>query len=56
MNPTEKWSRHFRLSPLILAAALALSGCSDKPAAPAAAAAAPPAVTVAQPVKRTVTD
>jgi RND family efflux transporter MFP subunit len=55
LNPTEKWSRHFRgLSPLILAAALALSGCSDKPAAPAAA--APPAVTVAQPVKRTVTD
>jgi multidrug efflux system membrane fusion protein len=54
LNPTEKWSRHFRLSPLILAAALALSGCGDKPPAPAAA--APPAVTVAQPVKRTVTD
>jgi multidrug efflux system membrane fusion protein len=42
------------LSPLILVAALALSGCSDKPPAPAAAAAPP--VTVAQPVKRTVTD
>ena len=35
-------------------AALALSGCGDKPPAPAAAAAPP--VTVAQPVKRTVTD
>ena len=34
--------------------AVTLSGCSDKPA-PQAAAAAPP-VTVAQPVKRTVTD
>jgi RND family efflux transporter MFP subunit len=34
--------------------AVALSGCSEKPAAPAAAAAPP--VTVAQPVKRTVTD
>ncbi|MBA2400321.1 MAG: efflux RND transporter periplasmic adaptor subunit [Bradyrhizobium sp.] len=42
------------LSPLILAAVLALSGCGDKPPAPAAAAAPP--VTVAQPVKRTVTD
>jgi multidrug efflux system membrane fusion protein len=42
------------LSPLILVAALALSGCGDKPPAPAAAAAPP--VTVAQPVKRTVTD
>jgi multidrug efflux system membrane fusion protein len=53
LNPTEKWNRHFRgVSPLILA--LALSSCGDKPPAPAAAAA--PAVTVAQPVKRTVTD
>jgi RND family efflux transporter MFP subunit len=42
------------LAPLILVAALALSGCGDKPPAPAAAAASP--VTVAQPVKRTVTD
>jgi RND family efflux transporter MFP subunit len=42
------------LSPLILGSALALSGCGDKPPQPAAA--APPSVTVAQPVKRTVTD
>src|SRR4029078_8081571 len=42
------------LAPLILASALPLSGCCDKPP-PQAAAAAPP-VTVAQPVKRTVTD
>ncbi|MBR1266841.1 efflux RND transporter periplasmic adaptor subunit [Bradyrhizobium sp. AUGA SZCCT0222] len=42
------------LSPLILVSALALSGCGDKPPQPAAAAAPP--VTVAQPVKRTVTD
>lgn len=44
-----------RLAPLIILAALALSGCGDKPAAQQAAPAAPP-VTVAQPVKRTVTD
>src|SRR6478752_177131 len=43
-----------RLSPLIVFVTLALSGC-DKPAQPAAAA-APLPVTVAQPVKRTVTD
>src|SRR5438270_12053867 len=43
------------LTPLVLGAALALSGCGDKPAAQQAAPAAPP-VTVAQPVKRTVTD
>jgi RND family efflux transporter MFP subunit len=42
------------LAPLALGAALALSGCGDKPPQPAAAAAPP--VTVAQPVKRTVTD
>jgi membrane fusion protein, multidrug efflux system len=55
LNPIEKWETPFRgLSPLILIAALALSGCGDKPPAPAAAAAPP--VTVAQPVKRTVTD
>ncbi len=40
--------------PLIVLLALALSGCGDK--APQQAAAAPPTVTVAQPVKRTVTD
>ena len=39
---------------LLLALAPALSGCGDKPPPPAAAAAPP--VTVAQPVKRTVTD
>jgi RND family efflux transporter MFP subunit len=39
---------------LVILLAAALSGCSEKPA-PQAAAAAPP-VTVAQPVKRTVTD
>jgi len=55
LNPIEQPRLRFRaLSPLILVAALALSGCGDKPPAPAAAAAPP--VTVAQPVKRTVTD
>jgi RND family efflux transporter MFP subunit len=39
--------------PLIVLLALALSGCGEKPAPQAAA---PPPVTVAQPVKRTVTD
>src|SRR5438128_3611049 len=46
-----------RCRPRHLAAALALlllPGCGDKPGQPAAT--APPAVTVAQPVKRTVTD
>jgi membrane fusion protein, multidrug efflux system len=42
------------LRPLIPLAALVLTGCGDKPPQPAAAAAPP--VTVAQPVKRTVTD
>jgi multidrug efflux system membrane fusion protein len=42
------------LRPLIVLLAVALSGCGDKPSQPAAAAAPP--VTVAQPVKRTVTD
>ena len=42
------------VAPLALGAVLALSGCGDKPPQPAAAAAPP--VTVAQPVKRTVTD
>jgi membrane fusion protein, multidrug efflux system len=40
--------------PLIVLLALALSGCGDK--TPQQAATAPPPVTVAQPVKRTVTD
>ena len=44
-----------RLWPLGILIAVALSGCSDKPQQQAAAPPAPP-VTVAQPVKRTVTD
>ena len=40
--------------PLIVLLAFTLSGCGDKPPPPAAS--APPPVTVAQPVKRTVTD
>src|SRR6202045_2955130 len=42
------------IRPLIVVFAITLSGCSDKPQQPAAAAAPP--VTVAQPTKRTVTD
>jgi multidrug efflux system membrane fusion protein len=42
------------LSALTILLALTLSGCGDKP--PPQAAAGPPPVTVAQPVKRTVTD
>src|SRR6185295_1802456 len=42
----------FRLAPVL--ALLFLTGCGDKPSQPAAAAAPP--VTVAQPIKRTVTD
>jgi len=42
------------LRPLIPLVALVLTSCGDKPPPPAAAAAPP--VTVAQPVKRTVTD
>jgi RND family efflux transporter MFP subunit len=42
------------LGSLALLLAVTLSGCNDKPAPQAAA--APPPVTVAQPVKRTVTD
>jgi RND family efflux transporter MFP subunit len=44
------------LRPLIVLLAVALSGCGDKPSQPAAAAAAAPPVTVAQPTKRIVTD
>jgi multidrug efflux system membrane fusion protein len=47
--------RSFRnLGPLAVLIAVTLSGCGDKPPAPAAAAAPP--VTIAQPIKRTVTD
>jgi RND family efflux transporter MFP subunit len=42
------------LAPLVLGLAVTLSGCGDKP--PQQAAPAAPPVTVAQPVKRTVTD
>src|ERR1700732_4359093 len=42
------------IRPLIVVFAITLSGCSDKPPQPAAAAAPP--VTVAQPTKRTITD
>jgi len=41
---------------LILLLGLTLNGCGEKPAQPAAAAPPPPPVTVAPPVKRTVTD
>jgi multidrug efflux system membrane fusion protein len=47
-------NRSFGLKPMIILLAAALSGCEDKPAPQAAA--APPPVTVAQPIKRTVTD
>jgi RND family efflux transporter MFP subunit len=44
------------IRPLVILLAVALSACSEKPQQQAAAATAPPPVTVAQPVKRTVTD
>src|SRR5438477_2445411 len=44
------------IRPLIVLLALTLSGCGEKPTQPAAAAAAAPPVTVAQPTRRTVTD
>jgi RND family efflux transporter MFP subunit len=45
-----------RLWPLGILVAVALTGCGDKAAPQAAAPPPPPPVTVAQPVKRTVTD
>src|SRR3984893_1529140 len=42
------------VGPLIVLLAITLSGCGDKPSQPAAT--APPPVTIAQPIKRTVTD
>ncbi len=63
MRVTEKSERLARpvnvrsfchLGPLVVLIAVTLSGCGDKPPAPAAAAAPP--VTIAQPTKRTVTD
>ncbi len=54
-HPAQTRGLVFRsLTPLILGLAVALSGCGDKP--PQQAAPAAPPVTVAQPVKRTVTD
>ena len=54
-RPVEAGGRSSRiLAAMILVSALILSGCGDKP--PQQAAAAAPPVTVAQPVKRTVTD
>jgi RND family efflux transporter MFP subunit len=47
-------SRSFQLRSSIALLAIALSGCGDKPQPQAAT--APPPVTVAQPIKRTVTD
>src|SRR5690349_10183294 len=44
------------VAPLVMLIAVTLSGCSDKAAPQAAAAPPPPPVSVAQPVKRTVTD
>jgi multidrug efflux system membrane fusion protein len=44
------------IGPLVILLAVALSACSEKPPQQAAAATAAPPVTIAQPVKRTVTD
>ncbi len=64
MNATEQSTRSarvadnrliYRLAPALILAAALLSGCEEKQA-PQAAAPPPPPVTVAQPVKRTVTD
>jgi membrane fusion protein, multidrug efflux system len=60
MSATEQSARmadirpFYGLSPILIVLAGLLAGCGEKQAAPAAAAAPP--VTVAQPVKRTVTD
>ena len=64
MNATEQSTRSariadarliYRLAPALIVVAALLSGCEEKQA-PQAAAPPPPPVTVAQPVKRTVTD
>jgi multidrug efflux system membrane fusion protein len=64
LNATEQSTRSapvadirliYRLAPALILAAALLSGCEEKQA-PQAAAPPPPPVTVAQPVKRTVTD
>jgi len=63
LSATEKSKRQVRLVdirtlrdliPVVALLALGLTGCDNKPAAQAAA--APPPVTIAEPVKRTVTD
>jgi membrane fusion protein, multidrug efflux system len=53
-KPTSRIHPRLGILPLVVLVAAALSACSEKP--PQAAAAPPPPVTVAQPVKRTVTD
>jgi multidrug efflux system membrane fusion protein len=53
-KPTAPIHARLCILPLVVLIAAALSACSEKP--PQAAAAPPPPVTVAQPVKRTVTD
>ena len=65
MSATEQSTRPVRMAdirsfyglpPILVAIAALLSGCDEKQVPQAAAAAAAPPVTVAQPVKRTVTD
>jgi multidrug efflux system membrane fusion protein len=63
-DPLVPLTRHFAFGtrsltavmPLVALLAIVLSACSEKPPQQAAAATAAPPVTVAQPVKRTVTD
>jgi multidrug efflux system membrane fusion protein len=63
-DPLVPLTRHFAfgtrsltaIMPLVALLAIVLSACSEKPPQQAAAATAAPPVTVAQPVKRTVTD